>query len=667
MKTAVDYQFNLELALEAADVGVWEWNLHTGAIHWSALVEKILGFENRFDGHPQTYLNHVHEADRKKVAETINQAIVKKIDFVVEHRVKMADGSIRWIEGNGRVSYDADGKATTLTGTIRDISDRKTFEEQLRKKDRLFTVLSEITHELIMIDEWEKVVPDTMKKLGDALEVDRVYIFENDLPVEGQELSTSQRFEWNSGDADPQIDNPYLQNLPYSYIEPLYEYLSVNKPFFASTNDVENEKGKELIERQNIQSIIIFPIYVRDKFWGFMGFDECKYERKWTEVEHYVLLSFSSSLSGAIERKIAMQELSESAERFSRLQEASFGGIGMHNKGWIIDCNQGLSNITGYSREELIGMDGLLLISPEWRALVRRHIENNYEMPYDVEGLRKDGTRYFLEIQGKSIPYNGNQIRVTEFRDITTRKLAEEKVIEQNIHLKNITEDLRHKNEQLEEFTQIVSHNLRSPAGNIVTLLRLFSSAKNENERNEYFELLKKTGDSLLESLKELNEVLKIQQNKDISVEEITFKKSLDHARNMLTGKIMEIKASISENFSAAPKVYFPPIYLDSIMLNLLSNAIKYYHPERKPEINFRSYEAHGNIILEVSDNGLGINLKKYGHQVFKLRKTFHDHPEARGIGLFLVKNQIEAMGGKISVSSEENLGCTFIIYFKKV
>jgi signal transduction histidine kinase len=103
---------------------------------------------------------------------------------------------------------------------------------------------------------------------------------------------------------------------------------------------------------------------------------------------------------------------------------------------------------------------------------------------------------------------------------------------------------------------------------------------------------------------------------------------------------------------------------MESILLNLLSNALKYKHPERQPHVKFITRNTNGSVILEVSDNGLGINLDRYGHQVFKLRKTFHQHPDGRGIGLFMIKNQIEAMGGKIKVNSVEGEGSTFVITF---
>ncbi|MDG4549054.1 MAG: EAL domain-containing protein [Candidatus Contendobacter sp.] len=136
---------------------------------------------------------------------------------------------------------------------------------------------------------------------------------------------------------------------------------------------------------------------------------------------------FIVSVRDIAERKAAERALRESEERFRVLHEASFGGIGIHDQGVILECNQGLANLTGFPVEELVGMNGLLLIAPPWRDLVTRNIRDGHAKAYEVEGLRRDGTVFPLEIQGKSIPYHGRTVRVAEFRDITERRRAEER------------------------------------------------------------------------------------------------------------------------------------------------------------------------------------------------------------------------------------------------
>ncbi len=386
-----------------------------------------------------------------------------------------------------------------------------------------------------------------------------------------------------------------------------------------------------------------------------------------TLLEQEKLLHVLITFTDIADRKRTEESLRESELRFRTLQEASFGGIGLHSKGTIMDCNQGLCDITGFSHEELIGSNGLELIAPEYRDYVLGKITTKDEAPYDVEGLRKDGSRYFLEIKGKNIPFGDGLIRVTEFRDISERKLAEAKIIEQNARLRSMTEDLKLRNEQLREFTQIVSHNLRAPVGNILSLLSFIDNAESQEEQDEYIGLLKEAGTTTLTTLQELNEVLQIKQDKKIERQRLHFGDVFNHVRHMLNAKIAEVKAKITTDFSDAPEIEYPNIYLESILLNLLSNALKYTFPGRTPAIRIVTTKGPDNTVqLSISDNGAGINLSRYGEHMFKLRKTFHKHPESRGIGLFMIKSQIEAMGGDISLTSVEHEGSTFLITFNQ-
>ncbi|WP_419664241.1 PAS domain S-box protein [Desulfosarcina variabilis] len=127
-------------------------------------------------------------------------------------------------------------------------------------------------------------------------------------------------------------------------------------------------------------------------------------------------------------RKQAETALKESEERFKALHNASFGGIGIHDRGLIIECNNGLSEITGYSYQELIGMDGLSLISDDTRATVIHNINTGYEKPYEVKGVRKNGEIYPVRLEARNIPYQGKNVRVVEFRDLTeTKRFEKEK------------------------------------------------------------------------------------------------------------------------------------------------------------------------------------------------------------------------------------------------
>jgi len=557
--------------------------------------------------------------------------------------------------------------------SIKKKSGKPSLLRELQLRDVLFSSLAQATRELLLNPNWSEALGLGLKLLGEATNVDRVYLFENDPQKEGEELTTSQRFEWNSGTALPQIDNPELQNLPYSLVKESYEPLRSNRPFVQIVSRMSKDSSfRKILEDEDIKSILLFPVFVDDHFWGFMGFDECKYEREWSEIEISVLNAYTAMISGSINRRqierrieTALHQALESERRFRTLQQASFGGIGLHDKGVIIDCNQGLCDLTGYSYEELIGFNGLLLIAEPDRKLVMERIISGYDQPYDVECQRKDGSKFAMEVHGKNIPYMGKTIRVTEFRDVTQRKKAKEKIQEQNARLTDVASALKRKNDQLEEFAQIVSHNLRGPIGNILSLISFYEETTSDKERTEYFNLLKTSSHAVHHTFNELVEVLKIRQHTDIERQMLSFESVFEKVRQMFAAKINETKAVITTDFKV-DSIHYPNIYLESILLNLLSNSLKYRKKNLAPTISFKTYAMDGSTVLEVSDNGLGIDLERYGHQVFKLNKTFHLHSEARGIGLFITKNQVEAMGGEIKVFSKPNEGATFVVNLNK-
>jgi len=160
-------------------------------------------------------------------------------------------------------------------------------------------------------------------------------------------------------------------------------------------------------------------------------------------------------ISDITERKRDEEALRESEMRFKALHNASFGGIAIHDKGLILECNLGLSEITGYTYDELIGMDGLSLISNDTRETVVRNIDAGHEQPYEVKGVRKNGEIYPVRLEAKNIRYKDNDVRVVEFRDITERKRAEAELLQK-------AEELRSRNEELERFNNLtVGRELR--------------------------------------------------------------------------------------------------------------------------------------------------------------------------------------------------------------
>ncbi|WP_161946234.1 PAS domain-containing sensor histidine kinase [Desulfonatronum thiosulfatophilum] len=141
------------------------------------------------------------------------------------------------------------------------------------------------------------------------------------------------------------------------------------------------------------------------------------------------IIAYQGFYTDISNRKRIEMDLRESEARFKALHNASFGGIAIHDQGVILECNQGLSEITGFSLEELIGMNGLLLISEKTREMVMGKIRTGYEKPYEAIGIRKNKEEYPIRLEARNIPYKGKMVRVVEFRDITERKQAEQALI----------------------------------------------------------------------------------------------------------------------------------------------------------------------------------------------------------------------------------------------
>jgi PAS domain S-box-containing protein len=293
-------------------------------------------------------------------------------------------------------------------------------------------------------------------------------------------------------------------------------------------------------------------------------------------------------------------------------------------------------------------------------------LRKNYTFKHRL--LRDDNSVRWLEAMGNVVVQDDQPIKIVGFvRDITEdqlkRNLSDKLIETQNKKLVSIAFDLQRKISQLEEFAHVVSHNLKSPINNIIALIEFHEQTSDEDERSELFKLIKIASGHIQSTIREVSDVLVIQQNKNVAKRRVYFEEVFQKTITMLHAKVQETKAEISYHFDVKHMEY-PGIYMESIFLNLMSNAIKYAKPSCKPIIEFSTYTKDDEVFLQCRDNGLGIDLSLYGDHIFKMHRTFHRHPDGQGMGLFIIKNQVEAMKGTISVQSTVNSGSTFIINF---
>ncbi|RVT98236.1 hypothetical protein EOD41_17855 [Mucilaginibacter limnophilus] len=285
----------------------------------------------------------------------------------------------------------------------------------------------------------------------------------------------------------------------------------------------------------------------------------------------------------------------------------------------------------------------------------------NHGGSWDMEVLvsRKDGTTIwarsigepFFDEEGKLIKLRG------VFMDIDRYKVNE-------LALSKSLELLTQNNQQLKNFTHILSHNIRNHASNISLISSLIDTTSLTEDNADLVDKIKSISGGLNDTLNDLSEAIKIKdsviQSEKLGFEAVTLK-----VMRIIQNDIRLSEAVINMDFKVE-EVNFPPIYLESIILNLLTNTIK-YRSERSPVIELRTYKDEKQCtVLECRDNGRGIDLKLHGEKIFGLYKTFHDTKNARGVGLFLVKTQVESQGGSIQVESTPGEGSVFKIIFNE-
>lgn len=230
--------------------------------------------------------------------------------------------------------------------------------------------------------------------------------------------------------------------------------------------------------------------------------------------------------------------------------------------------------------------------------------------------------------------------------------------------LQNLVDVTAEQNKKLLNFTYIISHNIRSHVANIIGIINLNENG-DEADKEVSWNIIKKSITGLDSTIHNLNDIINIQTNTKLPVRRLYIKEEINRIIDSIKILFDEAATNIIYHFDDAVYLDTNPAYLESIILNLLTNALKYRSPER-PLLIDMLFEEEGEFkVLIFRDNGIGIDLKTNGDKVFGMYKTFHGNADAKGMGLFIIKTQIEAIGGKIEVESIVNESTTFKVYFK--
>lgn len=339
---------------------------------------------------------------------------------------------------------------------------------------------------------------------------------------------------------------------------------------------------------------------------------------------------------------------------------------------WSLDPRSKSMLFVSPSAKDLLGLDvtSLLedsskmeeLIHPEDKPKLKKindRIKKNGQHEEEYRVITQNGQEKWVLHKGKAIADSeGNILRIDgHLTDISTRKKYELKI-------KSLLEVTKEQNERLKNFAHIVSHNIRSHSSNFSALLELLLHEKEDLKNDQMFQMLNTASENLKDTIEHLNEVVSINTTVHDNLVRLNLRDAIQEAASSISMLATKSNVRIINDVTDDFQVLGIKAYLDSIILNLMTNGIKYRSQDKDSYIKLSVSKSNDHTILSVEDNGVGIDLIRNRKKIFGLFKTFHGNEDARGVGLFITKNQVEAMGGKITVDSEIGKGTVFQVHF---
>jgi PAS domain S-box-containing protein len=610
----------LNQAESVAKIGGWELDLITNQIYWTNTTKTIHEVPSYYIPNIEEGINFYKEGiHRDLITKCINDAINNGTSWDCELQITTAKGNNIWIRAKGKPEI-INNKCVRLFGTFQDINKKK--KEQL---------------------EFEKI----SNRLKVATSTSKIGIWEFDLQ--------SEKLNWD--------DNMYELYAIDSGIKSTEKILNAWKSCLY--NDEVHLKLKE----------IKFPLDLLNEFNSIFKIINPKGETRFIQSKFTTFEDENGNIKSLIgsnwditELKITQLTLSKNEKSFKGVfQNSSIGMalVSLENK-WL-DVNNSICEIFGYTKEELVNKSFQDITHPsdvtkgfESLKLLKKGKLENYQI--EKRYIHKNGSVVYAILTVTSIRDINGKVNhlLTQISDITLSINAEK-------NTRKFSEITKTQNKSLLNFAHIVSHNLRSHSSNLSMLTKFLIDENDEEERKDLRLMLKDATKSLNDTVYHLNDVVQITTNSKDKLRNTNLNNVIKSVQNNISALLKEKNALCNITIPDNQMVHVVPAYLDSILLNLFTNSIKYSAVNRDLRITINSKVIDKeNIQLEFKDNGQGIDLERHGEKLFGMYKTFHKHKDARGIGLFITKNQIEAMNGSITLTSKIDEGTTFFLTFRK-
>jgi len=607
----------LKVATSAANIGIWEFDVVNDELAWNDQMFNLYGIKREdFGGVYEAWKSSVHQEDQVRSQKEVEMALKGEKDFNTEFRVVWPNGTVRYIQATAVIDRDEKGNPLKMIGTNWDITPIK--EVHLKYKEvaeRLNLATS-----AAQIGIWEyDIVKD--RSLWD----DRVY----ELYGISKDAFDGKDLTWRS------MLHPEDR-----------EKVRIEEEMVLNGEKELNHNYRVVWADGTIHHIHSAAILLKDE-----------------KGNPNKMIGTNWDITPIKEAQLKYKEVGD------RLNMATTAAkIGIWEYHFADDShlwNDQVYDLFGIKKEDFAGG------YKAWRSLI--HPEDQVKVRLEEELVlkgKKDLNHNFRVVwhNGKIRHIQASAVLIKDEKgsplkliganwDITPIKEAEEE-------LRKLLSVTNEQNNNLLNFAHIVSHNLRSHSSNLSMLSSFLINEENEEERKKLIHMIDEASNGLNETVQHLNEVVNVKTNANGNMVPINLYTALKSAEKNIRTLFKEKEVIYKIDVPKSHNLKAVPAYLDSILLNLFTNSIKYSAPNRQSQIMVSSKKEGSQVVIAFSDNGQGIDLDRHGRKIFGMYKTFHGNKDAKGIGLFITKNQIEAMNGKIEVESVVDVGTTFNLYF---
>jgi PAS domain S-box-containing protein len=544
-----------------------------------------------------------------------------------------------------------------ILAVVRDITSPRLTQMERDRQTEFYQLISDLSTRLISTgkDNLKDSMLEFVSKIGEFFKIDNSSI----VPFEAPDSIGIQPLTWVKDSSTPASsiwEHATERDFPW-IVEQLTKRHTVYIPVVSEMPE-EAEKERRMLANNQIQSLVVLPLVINRKIHGFFT-AKTKHIRKWSESEIALFKLAGDLVSNAYSRSAWEQE----RERFRTIFEnAAFGALIFGSDGKIRYANRYICTLLLSTSDQMHLQHFDSIFPPEFKS----NQESN------IEKITAKGTQESFELQlrlpdNKTKTMLSNAIYIEEAVSrnslivYTFSDISERIVQEQATH--NALNIVSEQNKRLLNFSYIVSHNIRSHASNISGIAHVLANEPEPEIQRQFIEGLVKSSNNLDSTLRHLNELLNIQSRVNIHKEQLSFFQVINRTLDTLVVDLKTNNVKIVNKIPDGFKLKSDKAYLDSIVLNLLSNAIKYRRLDVDPIITVEAGKRNSVPYFSIQDNGKGIDLEKYGNKLFGMFKTFHGNRDARGIGLFITRNQIESLGGTIEVESKVGEGTKFTVY----